>query len=59
MSRLRQSSIQPAYSSQRLKEFGEGRVCSYPSCKTQLSRYNASTLCYRHAVGERPARRGV
>ncbi len=59
MTRIHQSAVPLASSSQKMKVFGEGRVCSYPSCNTQLSRYNPSPLCYRHAVDERPRRRGA
>jgi len=58
MNRIPYSSNLPAQSSNAPKVFGEGRVCSYPSCKTRLSRYNANLFCYLHAPSERPLRRG-
>ena len=28
--------------------YGEGRVCAAAGCATQLSRYNAGSVCYLH-----------
>ena len=39
------------------KVYGEGRVCDFPACKTQLSRYNDSVYCYLHVPDERMRRR--
>jgi len=58
MSRPRHSSALPVSSSAAApKVYGEGRVCNYPSCMTQLSRYNDSTYCYLHVPDGRAPRR--
>ena len=56
MPSFRYSSTQTASSSHAPKVFAEGRVCAYPSCTTQLSRYNANSLCALHSRPERPTR---
>ena len=58
MNRLRHTSTQPAQPSHAPNVFAKGRVCSYPPCKTQLSRYHANTYCYLHAPTEPPRRAG-
>jgi hypothetical protein len=32
-----------------ITSYGVGRVCAEPGCRTTLSRYNKSDLCYPHA----------
>ena len=56
MNRFRYSSTQTASSSRSPKVFTEGRVCSYPTCTTRLSRYNANAVCALHSQPERPTR---
>lgn len=31
------------------KQYGEGRLCAEPNCKTGLSRYNRDDKCFLHA----------
>jgi hypothetical protein len=52
----RSSSTQFSSSSRSPKVFTEGRVCSFPSCTTMLSRYNANSVCALHSRPERPTR---
>ena len=33
-----------------ITSYGVGRVCANADCRTTLSRYNDSTLCYPHAI---------
>ena len=56
VNRSRYSSAQISSSSRSPKVFTEGRVCSYPTCATRLSRYNANSVCALHSQPERPAR---
>ena len=32
-----------------IRSYGVGRICADPGCRTALSRYNDSDLCYPHA----------
>ena len=32
-----------------IASYGVGRVCADPKCRTTLSRYNNTELCYPHA----------
>ena len=32
-----------------VKTYGEGRICAQLACRTTLSLYNATTLCWVHA----------
>jgi hypothetical protein len=36
----------------------EGRVCSFPGCRTTLSVYNALDRCWQHAESVLPNHRG-
>ena len=40
------------------KSHGSGRVCKAEGCSTELSRYNASELCWQHADVSFPNLRG-
>jgi hypothetical protein len=33
-----------------ITSYGVGRMCADPGCRTELSRYNKSQLCYPHAA---------
>jgi hypothetical protein len=38
----------PESASKPIEQYGEGRVCWYPSCDTRLSRYNEDEGCALH-----------
>ena len=38
-----------------VENYGEGRACSHPGCRTVLSRYNSGRLCWVHDNRERAA----
>jgi len=44
--------VEPARSRARnprhVKDFGQGRLCADPGCRTVLSRYNESAFCWVH-----------
>jgi len=33
----------------QIASYGDGRTCAGPGCRTTLSRYNDSDLCWKHA----------
>ena len=38
-----------------IDSYGDDRVCSSPTCGTQLSRYNPRAVCARHGASDAPA----
>jgi len=40
------------------QQYPEGRVCSFPECKTRLSKYNRRDRCWAHAEMKVPRLRG-
>jgi len=35
-----------------IDSYGDGRVCGAPRCDTNLSRYNAATVCANHGIDQ-------